>query len=63
MKAIAASESGESKDIRSRMSNSASYNVIRSRLNKKHIVNANARGILTIDLPRIREYIDMWHAE
>ena len=63
VKAVVASETGETKDIRDRMGNGANYSVIRSRLNKKHLINANEHGILTIDLPRIREYIDMWHAE
>lgn len=62
-KAIVASSSGEAKDIQSRMDNKANYNVVRSRLNKKHLVNATERGKLTIDLPRFREYVDMWHAE
>ena len=63
VKAIVSSKSGETKDIKNRMDNSANYNALRARLNKKHLINTNERGILTIDLPRFTEYVDMWHTE
>lgn len=63
VKAIVSSKSGEAKDIKNRMDNSANYNALRARLNKKHLINTNKRGILTIDLPRFNEYVNMWHSE
>ena len=60
LRAVVLSESGAAKDIQKNMTNQENYNVLRSRLSKKHLVNASIRGILTVDLPRIKEYFTAW---
>lgn len=62
VKAVVNSESKAAKDIQNSLNHSANYSVIRSRLNKKHIINTDEPGILTVDLPRFREYLKMWQA-
>lgn len=52
--------SGERKIIIEKMDNKQNYSVLRERLIKKHIVNVNERGLLTIDLPRFKEYVTRW---
>ena len=61
LKIVATTGSGKAKEIQNRMKNPASYNVLRSRLYKKHLLNIRERGVLTIDLPRIREYVNTWY--
>lgn len=51
---------GEIKDIKQKMKNSSNLSVLRDRLIKKHIVNARERGLLSIELPRFKEYVSRW---
>lgn len=59
-KLIANSKTGKADEIKKQMKNPSSYAVLRSRLIKKHIISVSNRTIMTIDLPRIKEYLDMW---
>lgn len=57
---IATTENNSVENLKSRMKNKSSFSVLRSRLIKKHVVTAGERGTLSIELPRINEYINTW---
>lgn len=59
-KVIVNSRTGKADDIKKQMENASSYAVLRSRLIKKHIVSVTNRTVMTIDLPRIKEYLEIW---
>lgn len=52
--------SGKVKEIKARMQNEQNYPVLRDRLAKKHILNTSERGLLSVDLPRFKEYVFQW---
>ena len=57
------SDTGKAAEIKSSMSNPGSYDSLRDRLHKKHLINTEDRGYIRIDLPRFREYVLLWHDE
>lgn len=57
---IAVSQTGDVNEIKNQLSNPTSYAVLRSRLIKKHIVSVQNRTNIFINLPRIKEYLEMW---
>lgn len=59
-KIIAFARIGNADEIKCQLSNPSSYAVLRSRLIKKHIVIVQNRVNMLIDLPRIKEYLEMW---
>ncbi len=61
-KIIVNTETGSVEDIKSKMKNKNSFPVLRSRLIKKHILTAVSNGAVSIELPRIKEYINTWLA-
>lgn len=61
-KIIVTTETGSVEDIKSKMKNKNSFPVLRSRLIKKHILTAVSNGAVSIELPRIKEYINTWLA-
>lgn len=54
---------GKAEDIKSQMNNPSSYPVYRERLINKHIVDGSNRGYLTINLPRFKEFVEIWGEE
>ncbi len=59
---IVNSKTGSIEEIKGQMTNPSSYAVLRSRLIKKHLVCSSNRGELKIELPQIKEYIEMWQS-
>ena len=53
-------KTGQAKDTKANMKNSASYNVYRDRLIDKHFFTADKRGYLEPRLPRFNRYIEIW---
>lgn len=47
-------------NIKKAMDNPNSFNVLRSRLEKKHLLDVEQRGILKVNLPYFKEYITLW---
>ena len=48
-------------DIKRAMSNTNSFNSLRDRLIKKHILVSPSYGCLEVPLPRFKEYVNIWH--
>ena len=48
-------------DIKLKMQNVKSYNSLRDRLIKKHILIVPDKGLLDVPLPRFKEYVNVWH--
>ncbi len=61
VKLIVSSKTGKASEIKSAMSNPQGYDSLRGRLKNKHLINTETYGHLTIDLPRFREYVTLWH--
>ena len=51
---------GKAENIKAFMKKPSNYSVYRDRLIKKHLVNADIRGHLKINLPRFDKYIEIW---
>lgn len=60
LKIIVHTPSGSVPEIKAQMKNRNSFDVLRSRLIKKHIIVPNGYAAVTTELPQFREYIDMW---
>lgn len=60
VKIIVNTQEGNVSDIKRAMDNPNSFNVLRSRLEKKHLLNLEQRGYVKIELPFFREYINLW---
>lgn len=60
VKIIVNEDSGRVGDIQAKMSNPKSFASYRDRLIKKHILNTEMRGYVNINLPRFREYVQLW---
>jgi len=60
---IIVSSSGRASEIKGKMESPKSFNSLRDRLEKKHLVNAEERGVVRINLPRFKEFIDLWEDE
>lgn len=63
VRAILKSGTGKASAVKSLMDHPGSYDSLRSRLENKHLVNAEKRGFLSIDLPRFCEYVALWHSD
>lgn len=51
---------GKAENIKAFMKKPSNYSVYRDRLINKHLVNADIRGYLKINLPRFDKYIEIW---
>lgn len=51
---------GKTTEIKERMTNPNNYDSLRSRLLKKHLVSLQERGVIEINLPRFKEYVQLW---
>ena len=60
VRCICRSQNGQIDDIKAQMKNPSSYNVFRSKLINKHLVNGSKRGYLQIDLPRFQNFVELW---
>lgn len=60
---IVNSPSGRTAEIKSSMSNPKGYDSLRQRIRNKHLINTEERGLVRIDLPRFKEYIQLWHSD
>ncbi|MGN1164249.1 MAG: hypothetical protein ACI4S4_05500 [Candidatus Ornithospirochaeta sp.] len=47
-------------DIRRKMENPTSFDVLRNRLEKKHFINTEEWGHISINLPRFKKFIELW---
>ncbi len=63
VKGIVYSENGKTSEIKSFMNTPASYDTLRARLENKHLINTEQRGVLRIDLPRFDQYVKLWHSD
>lgn len=63
VKCIYQTPNGKAEEIKALMNNPGSYSVYRDRLIRKHIVNGDNRGYLSIRLPRFDKYIEIWGDE
>ena len=63
VKAILASDSGKTSDIKESMSHPKGYDSLRQRLRNKHLINSEERGYVRINLPRFKEYVMLWHSD
>ena len=52
--------SGSVKEIKEKMEKPSGFASLRDRLIKKHLLLAEQRGVVSIPLPRFREYVDLW---
>ena len=41
--------------------NNTGYSSLRSRLDNKHLINTSRCGYISIDLPRFKDYVLLWH--
>ena len=60
IKIIVDSDTGKLEDIKEKMTSPSSYNSLRDRLVRKHILDTSRRGYLFVNLPRFKEYVDYW---
>lgn len=60
VKIIVDSDTGKLEDIKEKMTSPSSYNSLRDRLVRKHILDTSRRGYLFVNLPRFKEYVDNW---
>ena len=60
VKSIYESETGKVADIKANMEKPANFSVLRERLDKKHILNLERRGYVSIELPRFKEFVELW---
>ncbi|MCR5098776.1 MAG: hypothetical protein K6B14_07505 [Lachnospiraceae bacterium] len=55
-------ESGAVSGIKEKMEQTSSFDSLRDRLKKKHIIVSPSRGTVEIPLPRFKEYVELWHS-
>ncbi len=60
VKIILNSNSGSVKEIRERMQKPSGFASLRDRLIKKHILLSEPRGVVSVPLPRFKEYVEIW---
>lgn len=60
VKLIVQSETGKVADIKNKMEKPANYNMLKERIDKKHILSDSERGYVRIDLPRFKEFVELW---
>lgn len=60
VKIIVNSDSGAIKEIKEKMQKPAGFASLRDRLLKKHLLVSEARGVLSVPLPRFKEYVEIW---
>lgn len=60
VKIIVDSETGKLEDIKDKMTSPSSYNSLRDRLMRKHLLDTSRRGYLFVNLPRFKEYVNNW---
>ena len=60
---IVNSESGKASEIKGAMKRPQGYDSLRQRLRNKHLINTEERGYVKIDLPRFKEYVNLWHSD
>ncbi len=60
VKCIIKSGTNKVSDVKNIMDNPASYPVLRNRLELKHVINCDTRGYVSIELPRFKEFVEMW---
>lgn len=57
---ITQSETGKVSEIQEKMNNPKGFTSLRDRLIKKHVVSSVIRGYVSINLPRFKEYVELW---
>ncbi|MBQ9014798.1 MAG: hypothetical protein IJ109_01635 [Firmicutes bacterium] len=60
---IACSDTGKVSEIKAQMESPSGFSSLRSRLVQKHLLDTSRRGYISVELPRFREYIELWHDE
>lgn len=60
---IVSTPSGKASEIKRKMSKPSGFDSLRGRLINKHLINTEERGVIRIDLPRFREYVQLWHSD
>lgn len=60
VKIILSCNSGSVKEIKEKMQKPSGFASLRDRLIKKHILLSESRGVISIPLPRFREYVEIW---
>ena len=62
IKNILSAEDGDVSEIKSKMKNPSGYSSLRDRLIKKHLLDVEERGKIKINLPRFKEYVELWES-
>ncbi len=57
---ILKSETGSVESIKQLMEKPANFPSLRNRLENKHVVDTETRGIIKINLPQFKEFVEMW---
>ena len=60
VKIILRSEGGRVSDVKQQLRNPQSFDTLRNRLVKKHLVTNTERGRIAVNLPRFKEFVDLW---
>ena len=60
VKIIVNSSSGSVSEIKEKMQKPAGFASLRDRLMKKHLLLAKSRGVVSVPLPRFKEYVEIW---
>lgn len=58
---IVNTESGAVVEIKEQMEKPSGFASLRDRLMKKHILMSQGRGLVSVPLPRFKEYVNLWH--
>lgn len=53
-------ESGSVKEVKEKMAKPSGFTSLRDRLFKKHLLMKEPRGSISVQLPRFKEYVDLW---
>lgn len=57
---ICDSDTGKVADVKEKMEKPGNFSVLRERLDKKHLLCLKRRGYVSIELPRFKEFVEMW---
>lgn len=57
---ICDTDTGKVADIKEKMEKPGNFSVLRERLDKKHLLCLKKRGYVSIELPRFKEFVEMW---
>lgn len=60
VKNICDTETGKVAEIKEKMEKPGNFCVFRERLDKKHLLCLKKRGYVSIELPRFKEFVEMW---